>query len=269
MENKIVLITGSTDGIGKQTALEIAKAGLTVLLHGRDKARGEAVRREIISKTKNENVNLFVADLSSQYQIHKLAKEISGKYDRLDVLINNAGVFMKNRQTTEDGLEMTFAVNHIAPFLLTYLLLSLLKNGAPSRIINVSSVSHQRAAVDFDNLQSEKRFDGYDAYALSKLGNIFFTYELAEILKDSAITVNAIHPGVINTKLLHTGFSIGGDSVEAGAETSVYMALSDDLKNITGKYFIKKKEMSSSPVSHNIELRKKFWRISQQLTGIE
>jgi NAD(P)-dependent dehydrogenase (short-subunit alcohol dehydrogenase family) len=270
MKNNItVLITGSTDGIGKQTALEIAKEGAKVILHGRNKFKAEKTKDEIVSQTKNHNIEFVIADLSSLNNVRKLANEIIEKYKNLNVLINNAAVYMNKMELTEDGLEMTFVVNHLAPFLLTTLLLNLLKNSAPSRIINVSSMTHQRGNVDFDNLQGEKFFDGYDAYSISKLGNIFFTYELAEQLKGSGVTVNCLHPGIINTKLLRAGYNVKGDNVSKGAETPVYLAVSDEVKNVTGKYFVNKKEIPSSALSYDLEIRKKFMSISLKLAGLD
>jgi len=269
MLNKTILITGSTDGIGKQTAYELAERGATVLIHGRGREKGERTVDELIKKTGNKKIFLHIADLSSQYQIRKLARDINQKYSRLDVLINNAAVYMKKRELTEDKIEMTFAVNHLAPFLLTFLLIELLKKSTPSRIINVSSVSHQRGNVDFDNLQGEKRFDAYDSYSISKLGILLFTYELAEKLKDTGVTVNALHPGVIATKLLSMAFNLNGDSPIEGASTPVYLASSEDLKDVTGKYFVKKEESSSSRLSYDAGMQRHFWQICEKLCGID
>jgi NAD(P)-dependent dehydrogenase (short-subunit alcohol dehydrogenase family) len=269
MLNKTILITGSTDGIGKQTALELAEQGATILVHGRDKDKGERTVNDLIKITGNKKIFSHTADLSSQHQIRQLAREITQKYNRLDVLINNAAVYMKKRVLTEDKIEMTFAVNHMAPFLLTFLLIELLKKSAPSRIINVSSSSHQRGHLDMDNIQGERRFEGYDSYSISKLGNLLFTYELADKLSGTGITVNALHPGVISTKLLHSAFNIGGDSTMEGASTPVYLASTEELNNITGKYFVKKAEASSSALSYDLELRKKFWLLSEKLCGID
>lgn len=269
MQGKTVLITGSADGIGKQTALELARLGATVILHGRDFSRGNSVLQEIKKLTGNERLDLFIADLSSQKQIRKLAAEIQKKYTRLDVLVNNAGVYMRQRHMTEEGIEMTFAVNHLAPFLLTSLLLDLLRKSAPARIITVSSIAHQRARMDFDNLQAEKRFDAYNSYALSKLANILFTYELADRLNGSAVTATTLHPGVIDTKLLRIGFgSSGGGSLEEGAKTTVYLASSPLAADISGKYFVDCTQRASSSLSCDVKLRKKLWLKSEQLVGI-
>jgi retinol dehydrogenase-14 len=268
MKNPVILITGSTDGIGRQAALELAALGSTVLVHGRDVARGRKVVEEIRTATGNPRVDLFIADFSSQQQVRALAAAIRERYDNLHVLINNAGVFMNERRLTEDGFELTFAVNHLAPFLLTNLLLDLLKKSAPARIVTVSSMVHTRGKIDFDNLQAEKRFGGYDAYALSKLGNILFTYELAERTLGSGITANCLHPGVIGTKLLSSAFNTRGASPADGAETLTYLATSAEVEHVTGKYFQEKRECPSSPATHDGELRKKFWEVSETLTGM-
>jgi NAD(P)-dependent dehydrogenase (short-subunit alcohol dehydrogenase family) len=267
MENKVILITGSTDGIGKQTALDLAKLGATVLIHGRNRTRCENTATEIKTKTGSQSLEFFVADLALLRQIRNLAKEIKSKHDKLDVLINNAGVIENQRKLTEDGYEMTFAVNHLAYFLLTGLLLDLLKKSAPSRIINVSSMSHS-SHIDFDDLQSEKHFRGYSAYSLSKLCNILFTYELAERLQGSGVTANCLHPGTINTKLLRMNFS-GGRPVSEGSKTSVYLATAPELEKVTGKYFVDKRETRSSDISYDPEVRRKLWEMSERMVGFD
>lgn len=268
MTDKVVLITGSTDGIGRQAALELAALGATVLVHGRNAARGRNVVEEIRTATGNQKVDLFIADLSSQQQVRTLAADITNRCSALHVLINNAGVFMNERRLTEGGLETTFAVNHLAPFLLTNLLLNLLKKSAPARIITVSSVAHTRGRIDFDNLQAEKSFGGYGSYALSKLANVLFTVELAERLEGTAVTSNCLHPGVIGTKLLRTGFNIPGGSIADGAETLVYLASSPEIEGVTGKYFQEKRETPPSPATLDASLRKRLWETSAQLTGL-
>lgn len=280
MLNKTVLITGSTDGIGKQTAIDLAAKGATVLIHGRDKNKGLSVLNEIKSKTKNNNIIFCLSDFSSLKQVRKLAEEIRATHTRLDVLINNAGVYIKERVLSEDGFEMNFAVNHLAHFLLTNLLLDLLIKSSPSRltdgqtrIINVSSEVHQSAGLDFENLNGEKHFSGYSAYALSKLANVMFTYNLAEKLKGTGVTANCLHPGVINTKLLGRGSGIWR-SVKSGAKVPVYLAASPKLEGVTGKYFVKRlrhiriHEYQSSAISHDKELQNKLWEVSAKLTGL-
>ena len=264
MKNKSVLITGSTDGIGRQTALDLARMGATILLHGKNHGKAQAVLREIKHTTNNEKVTIFTADLSSQSLIRSMAEEIHNQYDHISVMINNAGVFLTSRKTTVDGLEMTFAVNHLAPFLLTLLLLDLIKKGAPSRIINVSSMTHS-STIDFNNLQGERCYNGYDSYSRSKLCNILFTYELAERLEGKGVTVNCLHPGVINTKLLRAGWG-GGDPVTEGSKTLVYLASAPELVTVSRKYFVNKAQETSSSISYNRNVRKRLWKISEKLT---
>lgn len=269
MIEKTVLVTGSTDGIGKQTALQLALRGMKVLIHGRNKERGRAVLDEIRRRSGNDGPELFIADLSSLRDIHRLALEVRERHERMDVLINNAGIFMPNWELSEDGIETTLAVNCIAPFLLTHQLLGLLKKAAPSRIINVSSIAHWNAQVDFENLQGEKNYSGFQSYALSKLGLILFTYALEERLKGTGITANCLHPGVISTKLLRTGFGdFPGDSPERGARTSVYLASSRQVEDSSGKYFEDCRPISSSPLSYDRSLQEDFWQVCCKLAGI-
>jgi NAD(P)-dependent dehydrogenase (short-subunit alcohol dehydrogenase family) len=267
MKGRTVLVTGSTDGIGRETALELAMMGANVLIHGRNEEKGQRAMEDIRHKSGNGQIELYIADLSSQRQVRKLAKDVMEKHDRLHVLINNAGVYMQERRLTEDGIEMTLAVNFLAPFLLTGLLQDLLKRSAPSRIINVSSVAHMSASVDWTNLQGENGYDGYSAYALSKLALILFTYRLAEKLRGTGVTANCLHPGVINTKLLRAGFGHGGSSVEEGASTPVYLASSPDVENVTGKYFKDRRIAQSSNLTRYEDLQERFWRLGEELTG--
>lgn len=267
MKNKIVLVTGSTDGIGKQTALELAKKDAYVLIHGKDSKRCHKTVDEIAAKSGNNKLQPFVADLSSLKQVKRLAQQINQQYQYLDVLINNAGVYEKSYRESEDGLEMTFAVNHMAPFVLTLLLLDIIKQSPQGRIINVSSMSHYNSpGIDFDDLNLKKNYNGYKAYCQSKLCNIFFTYELAARLKETTITANCLHPGVIDTKLLRSTLGMGGASLAEGAKTSVYLAAAPELESVTGKYFSDCNESESSNYSHNLETRKKLWEISLRLS---
>ena len=267
MDSNVVLVTGSTDGIGKYTALELARKGANVLLHGRSVAKTEATLEEICRKTGSNRLETYIADLSSQEQIRRLSREIHQKHEWLHVLINNAGVFMPDRQLTSDGLETTFAVNYLAPFLLTRLLLDLLREGAPSRVINISSEVHRKAVIDWNNLQGEKGYDGYAAYALSKLAVTLFTYELARRFRDVGITANCLHPGIINTKLLRTCWKDdAAEDVSKGAETPVYLATSADIADVTGKYFSDKRPSRSSPLTYNRKLQQKFWQLGERLT---
>jgi NAD(P)-dependent dehydrogenase (short-subunit alcohol dehydrogenase family) len=268
VKDRVVLVTGATDGIGKQTALELARMGARVLVHGRSPERCRATLDEIRESGGRAEAEYFVCDFASLRQVREMAAQVKARHDRLHVLVNNAGVQLRERRLTEDGLELTFQVNHLAPFLLTHLLLDLLNNSAPARIVNVSSSSHQSARVDFSNLQGEKRFDGYGAYCLSKLGNVLFTFELAERLPGTRVTANCLHPGVIDTKLLRAGFGPGGGSLEEGAETPVYLASAPELEDVTGRYFARRREAPSSTASHDAQLRREFWRVSEVLAGL-
>ena len=269
MQDRIVLVTGSTDGIGKETARQLAQLGATVVVHGRHADRCEAARDEIRAATGNPRVDFVAADLSSRRQVRQLAAEISARYDRLHVLVNNAGVILLQRQLSEDGIEMSFAVNHLAPFLLTNLLLDVLKASAPARIVNVSSTVHYSAAIKFDNLQGERRYNGVEAYGVAKLGNVLFTRELAERLTGSGVTVNCLHPGVVATKLLDTGWGwSNGLSPAQGAALSVYLVTSPEVQQVTGQYFEGKLPGGASPQAANVNLRRKFWDASAQLVGL-
>lgn len=265
--DKTILVTGSTDGIGRQTALDLARGGAMVILHGRNREKGQAVLEEIRRATGNQRLELFVADFASQRQIREMAARLHERHDRLDVLVNNAGVFVPNRQLTEDGIEMTFAVNHLAPVLLTHLLLDLLEKSAPARIVTVSSGLHESARLDWDNLQGEKHYNGRQQYALSKLGNVLFTFELAERLGASGVAANCLEPGVIRTKLLRAGWGGWGAPPEVGAEKIVYLATSPAVEGVTGRYFRSNRPVEPSPLAHDPEIRRRFWDLSARLTG--
>lgn len=266
MSDKVILVTGATDGIGKQTALELAQQGATVLVHGRNPARGAAVVEEIQSTTGNDRVSFVQADFASLAQVRQLAETVKELTPRLDVLIHNAGLIAQQRQLTEDGLETTFQVNHLASFLLTHLLLDTLKASAPSRIVVVSSTLHRQGQLDFGNLQQEKHFNAYDAYNLSKLANVLFAVELAERL--AGVTVNALHPGAVTTKLLKEAFNTTGISLEEGAATSVYLAAAPEIEGITGKYFVRKREAPMSVVAQDKAARQRLWEESERLVGL-
>ncbi len=266
---KTILITGSTDGIGKQTALDLAKLGHHILVHGRNEDRCKKTVSEIRNLTSNDKIDYLVADLSSLKQVRELAASVKQKVSVLDVLINNAGVYMTHKELTEDGFETTFAVNHLSVFVLTLELLDLIKKSENGRIITVSSIAHSRAVLNFNNLQSEQFFDSYQSYAVSKLANVLFALELSDRLSGTDVTSNCLHPGVITTKLLKTGFGVSGDSLEKGAATSVYLAESQETEKITGKYFINKMVTPSAHSSYDLDLRKKFWEISEILCGMK
>jgi len=269
MKDKIVLITGATDGIGKATALQLAAMGATVIVHGRDAERCLRTRDDIRAATGKLNVDYVVGDLSALRHVRQIANDILARYDRLHVLINNAGVIVPKRQLTEDGVEMTFAVNHLAPFLLTHLLLDVLKRSAPARIINVASTVHYDGQIDFKDLQSERKYNSVAAYKNSKLAEVLFTFELAERLKGSGVTVNALHPGIVATKLLDAGWGwTNGWTAEQGAALSVYLASSPEVETVTGAYFESKAAGGASPKVKDAKLRRQLWDISAQLTGI-
>jgi retinol dehydrogenase-14 len=278
MSEKICLITGATSGIGKATAMGLANMGASVAMVGRDRDRGEAVMAEIKEGSGNGSVDLMLADVSSQEEIRRLADEFKEAYPRLDVLINNAGVFLSKRITTVDGMETTFAVNHLAYFLLTNLLLDLLKASAPSRIVNVSSGAQSNGTIDFDDLQGEKGYKGTKAYSQSKLANVLFTYELARRLEGTGVTANCLHPGAVKTNFGSGSSGVFGFMVRAlrplmispekGAETSIYLASSPEVEGLSGRYFVKKAEARSSDVSYDERIARRLWDVSAELTNL-
>ncbi|MEE4256576.1 MAG: SDR family oxidoreductase [Bacteroidales bacterium] len=269
MDNKVVLISGATDGIGKQTALKLAAMGARVIVHGRNRSRGATALQEIGEKTGKE-ARFVQADLSSLKNVTGLAEDIKKAYDRIDVLINNAGVFQREQVFSDDGYEMTFAVNHLAHFALSLQLLPLLKESAQGRIINVSSMAHRSSPrTDFSDIHDINAYMDYSAYSLSKLANVLFSNELASRLKATKITSNSLHPGVITTKLLREGFGISGNDVEQGCLTSVYLASEESLSSTSGKYFSNSRETEPSPYAFDPELRNNLWNLSEELTGVK
>jgi NAD(P)-dependent dehydrogenase (short-subunit alcohol dehydrogenase family) len=275
MNEKVVLITGATSGIGKLAAIRIAKRGPTVVIVARDPNRGKDAVNEIIQKSGNRSVDLLMADLASQAEIRRVAAEFLAKYARLDVLINNAGLAVGARTKNADGIEMTFAVNHLAYFLLTELLLDRLKASAPARIINVSSEAHRRVVPDFENLQGEKKFSGFAAYSITKYCNILFTYELSKKLQGSGVTVNAMHPGYLSTGIFRAapGFvkflvKLTAGNPEKGGDALDYLAFAPELDGVSGKYFNGKREVASSPASQDRAAAERLWKLSSELTGV-
>jgi NAD(P)-dependent dehydrogenase (short-subunit alcohol dehydrogenase family) len=269
---KVYLVTGANAGIGRATAERLAETGGTVVLLCRSLARGEEARRAIVAKTGNPRVELLIADLSSQRQIRAVAAEFRARHDRLDVLINNAAVLTRERRLTEDGLELQFAVNHLAPFLLTQLLLDLLKRSSPARIITVSSEAHREGRIDVADLQGARSYRGLRAYRQSKLANILFTRELSRRLKGSGVTANAAHPGAVATRLLFTGWRIARlvrpflRKPARGAEPSVYLALSPEVAGVSGRYFVDHRPVEPSSRACDPEAAKRLWEISVELT---
>ena len=268
MENKTFLVTGGTDGIGRETAMQLVRLGARVLVHGRDEEKGAQVLDDINRDTCNEKVSLYLADFSSLADVKRMAEDIKRENTELHVLVNNAGNFYRDRLLSSDGVEMTLAVNHLAPFLLTLLLLDLLKASTPTRIVNVASSAHKSIkSVDLEDLQGESNYDGFAAYSLSKLGNVFFTQSLADKLDETSVTANALHPGVVNTKLLRKSYHLDGMSVEEGARTSVYLASSPAVEGVSGKYFQNMQEQPASDLSQDKDLQRAFWKLSREMVS--
>lgn len=272
----VMIVTGATNGIGLVTAHELARTGATVVLVGRNAQRIESALAHIRQDLPDANLDSFVADLSRISEVQLLADYLLDTYSRIDVLVNNAGAFFQQRQLSADGIEMTFALNHMAPFVLTNLLLKNLRASAPARVITVSSAAHQGATIDFDDIQFAKRYSGWRAYAQSKLANLLFTYELADRLQDADIAVNALHPGFVKTGfatempsmfasvfgVLQRYFAI---SPEQGAQTTIYLATSDAASAVNGRYFVNKTAVASSAASYDYTARRKLWDLSTQL----
>ncbi|MEZ4297794.1 MAG: SDR family oxidoreductase [Polyangiaceae bacterium] len=263
-----LLVTGATDGIGRQTALSLARRGARVLVHGRTRAKAESTRDDLRTDSRSPHVEAVWGDLSSFAEVRALAAQVSELAPRLDVLLNNAGVFMNERRLSPDGFELTFAVNHLAPFLLTHLLLPSLRESPSPRVVNVSSVAHTRGAIDFDDLDLARRFDGYRAYAASKLMNVLFSFDLARRLRSPLVAVNALHPGVITTKLLREGFGSTGASLESGAATSLRLATDPALAAVTGKYFSDQREATPAKMASDRALQERLYTVSARLTSV-
>jgi NAD(P)-dependent dehydrogenase (short-subunit alcohol dehydrogenase family) len=277
--NKIILVTGSTDGIGKETATALASLGAEIIVHGRNPEKTQKTVREIKDLSNNEQISYLIADFTDLNQIREMATELQEKYSRLDVLINNAGVYNSRRIDTDTGVERTFLINHLAPFTLTNLLLPILKASAPSRIVNVSSQVHSMGRLDFEDLGFKKGYFGMMAYSRSKLANMLFTYELDRRLKGSGVTVNGLHPGHVATNIWGDAAPLIGSAVkrlmkwislspEEGADNSIYLASSADLDNISGQYFMKREPVRSSTRSYDRETAARLWQVSEELTEI-
>ena len=279
MNGKVVLITGGTSGIGKAAAVELAGMGAEVVVTGRNPERGREAVGEIKARSGSDAVSLLIADLSVQAGVRGLAEEFRGGHDRLDVLVNNAGVVNQKRSETADGIESTLATNHLAPFLLTNLLLDLLKESAPSRIVTTASEAERWGRLDFDDLQSRKRYGAFPVYGMTKLANIVFTIDLAERLEGTGVTATCYHPGAVNTNFGTGSGGIGTfffkafkpfmRSPEKGADTLVYLASSPDVEGMSGKYLSDRKLITAKSVAYDAGARRQLWEASESLTGLK
>jgi len=279
LTGKTVLVTGGTGGIGLATAAGLAGLGARVGIVGRDAGRARAAAERIRTGATGSEVDVFIADVSSQREVQRLAGQVLAAYPRLDVLVNNVGGYWATRHATEDGLERTFAVNHLAPFLLTHLLLDRLRSSAPARVVTVSSGAQAMGRIDFDDLQGERSYSGQRAYNQSKLANVLFTYELARRLEGSGVTANVLHPGVVRTafgqedsrgwmRLMLPVVRPFMKTPERGAETSVYLASSPEVEGVSGRYFANSKPKTSSRASYDTAAARRLWEVSAGLVGL-
>ncbi|MFW9971632.1 MAG: SDR family oxidoreductase [Candidatus Odinarchaeota archaeon] len=277
LSNRTCIISGANSGIGKATAFGLAKMGASIVMLCRNEEKGNNALKEIKDNTGNQSIELMIADLQDYDSIKLFAQNYKSTHDKLHILINNAGIMKKKRETNNRGHETTFATNHLGHFLLTNLLVEMLQSSAPARIINVSSGSHKRGKLDFNDLMLEQKYGRFKAYNNTKLANILFTYELARRLEDSGVTVNAVHPGAARTNfgrefsertrkfLKHfKRFTI---SAEEAAKTSIFLASSPEVENISGKYWIKCKQVKSSKYSYNTSIQKRLWDVSKELNS--
>jgi len=277
MAGRVCVVTGATAGLGEAAARALAHMGATLIAVGRNPAKGAALVQQWRAESGNQAVEFVAVDLSSQAEIRRLAHSVVTRYPKLHVLVNNAGASYSKRRESVDGIEMTFALNHLGYFLLTNLLLDVLGAGAPSRIVNVSSDVHRQVTLDWDDLQGRKRFNGYRAYMRSKLANLLFTYELAQRLQGSGVTVNAAAPGLVKTALglqdggmdalmKRTMNLLMGVTAEVGAQTTIYLATSPDVEGVSGKYFRKGKDVRTSEASYDRAAQARLWEISAEMT---
>ncbi|HEX2756492.1 MAG TPA: SDR family oxidoreductase [Candidatus Limnocylindrales bacterium] len=279
LTGRTVLITGGTSGIGRAAAISLAAMGARVGITGRDRVRAEEAAAEIARASGNPAVDVFVADLSSQAEVRRLAGDVLSAYPRLDVLLNNVGGFWAHRHVTADGLEHTFALNHLAPFLLTSLLLERLTASAPARVVTVSSGAQSMGRIDFDDLMGERKYSGQRAYNQSKLANVMFTYELARRLEGSGVTATVLHPGVTSTAFsaedparafapLVAVLRPFMRSPERGADTAVHLASSPEVEGVSGRYFADRKARTSHRSSYDTATTARLWRVSADLVGL-
>ena len=278
LQGRVCVVTGASSGIGRATAHALGRMGATLGLVCRDRARGDALVAEVRAGSGHDRVALFVADLASQEAVRGLAEALLAAYPRLHVLVNNAGVVNLRYSETVDGIETVFAVNHLAPFLLTHLLLGRLADGGSARIVNVASDVHRWGRIDFDDLGRRRRYRGMAVYAQSKLANVLFTYELARRLDGAAVTVNCLHPGAVATGLGHNNGRLARLLARAlrpffrtaveGAATSVYLASAPAVERVSGRYFVDCREARSSPPSYDQGLARRLWEVSARMTGL-
>ncbi len=279
MAGKVVLVTGATCGIGKATAIGLATMGARVGITGRDLIRAEQAAADIRAASGNPAVDVFAADMSSQAEVRRLAGAVLDAYPRLDVLVNNVGGFWAHRHPTANGLEHTFALNHLAPFLLTNLLLDRLRASAPARVVTASSGAQAAGRIDFDDLQGARRYSGQRAYSQSKLANILFTNELARRLQGTGVTANSVHPGVVRTNFGSEDqagfFRIVSPLVRPflktptqGARTPIYLAASPDVEGITGQFFANRKPKAANKAAGDVDVTARLWRVSSDLVGL-
>ncbi len=283
MTGKTCLVTGANQGIGKETALGLAQLGATVVITARDRAKGEVALADIKQRSDNDDVELMAVDFASFESIRQFAPAFQAKHAQLHVLVNNAGAYNASRSATKDGFETTFGVNHLGYFLTTKLLLDTIKASAPARIVSVSSAAHDRAKINFDDLQGERSYGGFGAYGQSKLCNVLFTYELARRLEGTRVTANCLHPGVVmtgfgknNAGLLGNLFAVFQTigkpfllTPEKGARTSVYLASSPEVEGVTGKYYAASREKRSNAVSYDLEAARRLWDVSEAMIAAE
>lgn len=278
MVGKVVMVTGANAGIGKETALSLARMGATVVLVCRSRSKGEAAQADIQTASNNPHVDLILADFASLAAVRRAAETFLARYDRLDVLVNNAGLYLGKRLLSADGYEMTFAVNHLAPFLLTNLLLDTLKASAPARIINVSSGAHAAGRIRFDDLQSARGYQGFRAYADSKLANILFSNELARRLAGTGVTANSLHPGAVASNFAQDTGGFFGQlfklarpfmrTPEQGAQTSIYLASAPEIADVSGVYFVDSRPARTAPQANDAAAAQRLWEVSAELVGL-
>ena len=266
LTDRTILVTGATDGLGKRVAFGLAGRGATVLLHGRDRERCEATLEGIRTETGNEELRCYLADFSSLGEVRGLAQRILAEHDRLDALVNNAGIISAERKESEDGYELTFAVNHLSHFLLTSLLLPLLRDSAPARIVNVASAAQR--PIDFRDPMLRRSYDGMRAYSQSKLAQVMFTFSLAERLSGTGVSANALHPATLmDTKMVRETFGYATSTVEEGAEATVRVAASVEAEGVTGRYFEGRREARANRQAYDAEVRERLWALSEELCG--